>query len=403
MRVARSLKLVGIAWLACGAWLGCNAILGNESAEFDPDAAARLDGASSDGITNADGTTTTDGASGDASADVDVDVDGGPCPGIDLDGSSTNCGACGHSCRGGACVSGRCQPVVLATDLEGPHALVLRDGFVYWVNNKTGDVQRVAVDGGTKQLVFDGPDDTSGDSIAFSGSNLYYPLAILDGGVMVCPQSGCSATPPYAVANLDVPHSVFIAGSELYFVESGINARVGHCTLPCNGGFTAVTPPEGLPSHIAAEGSGVYWSAVLPSPGLRGKEGTDNARTVASTAPVGEIAVFPGEVYWTERGFGPRVAPRDGGAIKNLRIPAAGSGTGTQSDNLFVTSTSIYFTESSRGTIWQCPRTGCPDGGGAPVFTGPGAPYGIAADDGSIYWADEGSPDGGGFIYRLAK
>lgn len=108
------------------------------------------------------------------------------------------------------------------------------------------------------------------------------------------------------------------------------------------------------------------------------------------------------EVFWTERGFGPRVAARDGGAVKNLRVAPPPNGS-TQSENIYVTNDSLYFTEPARGTVWQCARTGCPDGGGAPIYSGPGTPLGITADDGSIYWADEGSPDGGGFIYRLAK
>src|SRR4051812_37305927 len=38
--------------------------------------------------------------------------DAGACGGdVDITSDGANCGACGHSCGGGACVASRCQPV----------------------------------------------------------------------------------------------------------------------------------------------------------------------------------------------------------------------------------------------------------------------------------------------------
>ena len=144
MRIRRSVKLLGIAWLACGAWLGCNAILGNESAEFDPDAAARLDGS-----TEGDGPA-TDSANPDGNGGADGTVDGpiddggdGSTPCVDLATNPLHCGSCNHDCRGGGCVDGGCLPIVLATDVPGPNALAKDSTHLYWINAISNDVWSV--------------------------------------------------------------------------------------------------------------------------------------------------------------------------------------------------------------------------------------------------------------------
>jgi hypothetical protein len=61
-----------------------------------------------------------------------VTADGAPLDGASLDGASpscdlattgadpANCGRCGHSCLGGACANGACQPLVLGTSVGEP-------------------------------------------------------------------------------------------------------------------------------------------------------------------------------------------------------------------------------------------------------------------------------------------
>src|SRR5688572_2029032 len=49
--------------------------------------------------------------------------DSSPCG--DTSGDSKHCGTCGHSCLGGACAKGRCQPITLATSADLPSALAI--------------------------------------------------------------------------------------------------------------------------------------------------------------------------------------------------------------------------------------------------------------------------------------
>jgi hypothetical protein len=90
-----------------------------------------------------------------------------PDAGCGLSSDPMNCGTCGHSCLGGACTSGVCQPVVLASgqgdsiwqvpwypymngngDLDGPDRLAVDATDVYWLNLR-GEVMRVPIAGGT--------------------------------------------------------------------------------------------------------------------------------------------------------------------------------------------------------------------------------------------------------------
>jgi hypothetical protein len=98
-----------------------------------------------------------------SNGDAGPPVDGG----CGAPSDPNNCGACGHSCLGGDCANGSCVPVVLAsgqgdsvsgvpwypytTDggdpLVGPDRLAVDDSYVFWLNLR-GEVMRVPVAGG---------------------------------------------------------------------------------------------------------------------------------------------------------------------------------------------------------------------------------------------------------------
>src|SRR4051812_27245940 len=57
---------------------------------------------------------------------------GAPPSCVDLTSSADDCGRCGHSCQGEACVASQCQPEQLASDQPAPERLAASDGFIYW-------------------------------------------------------------------------------------------------------------------------------------------------------------------------------------------------------------------------------------------------------------------------------
>ena len=148
----RRIGLFFASWLVSGAWLGCNVILGNESAVFVPlERGSAADGSTPDVLV------ATDGSSNDGGAE-----DAGPC--IEVATNPKHCGACFHDCLGGQCVAGMCQPVELASDESGPFAIAVDATHVYWNNRATGDLWRVPIAGGAKERLFDGPNDTHGET-----------------------------------------------------------------------------------------------------------------------------------------------------------------------------------------------------------------------------------------------
>src|SRR5438046_836139 len=98
--------------VACTAGAGCNSILGIGDPILSTE--GNDGGEAADGV-RTDTTVDTDAAREDGAADalaLDAVTDAvtdvsEPCDG-NVDSSKQHCGACGHSCLGGDCVSGRC-------------------------------------------------------------------------------------------------------------------------------------------------------------------------------------------------------------------------------------------------------------------------------------------------------
>ena len=133
-----------------------------------------------------------------------------PCEGgcIDTATDDGNCGACGHSCLGAGCGSGRCQPHVVASGQ--PTSLAVDDAGVYFTDGVSGNVLRCPIagcgDGGPTTL-FEGADAgfAYGGYMAAYGSitglrvddgQLYFAENSGSQGVIfACPAStGCTGT-----------------------------------------------------------------------------------------------------------------------------------------------------------------------------------------------------------------
>lgn len=409
LRLRRSLKLFGVAWLACGAWLGCNAILGNESAEFDPNAALS-DGATADGTSTTDGsndgTSSTDGTTnvdGDVDADVDAGFDAGPCENIAT--NPFHCGACNHSCAGGGCVDGGCLPVVIAQDVAGPFALAIDSTHVYWINDRTGTLWSVPKVGGTKNKLYEGS-DASFPSVALAphGGSVYFgSSAELDAGILKCAAPACAGGPSVVVANVDAPSSIFVtAGGDMYFTVGSNNGGVRRCPLPCAVGTDSVGATEQFASNVVVGPDDVvYWSAL---PGrLRRATPIGNSylldTPVTTAVAVDAINPVGPDIYYIDETRGPTVVtPDGGGAPRRLRNSA------TESRHLVVQGSLIYVTEPDTNIVYACDRDGgCDDGGLITVARQQVGPKGIAIDPQFIFWANEGNSGIGGQIMRLAR
>jgi len=79
-----------------------------------------------------------------------------PCDESMLGEDPYHCGACGHSCLGGACVAGKCQPVLLSDKETFPESLGADpgvDGSLYLADYRTRNLVRIAKDGSSRTVI----------------------------------------------------------------------------------------------------------------------------------------------------------------------------------------------------------------------------------------------------------
>lgn len=115
---------------------------------------------------------------------------------VTLTNDAENCGSCGHSCLGGACVDSKCQPVELAAGLTQARSLKVDATHVYWMdyNGGVGNVKRVAKTGGTVDTLATGQGTPGG--LVISGGKLYF-------GGSTSNSKGAVASPAIQTSNVD--------------------------------------------------------------------------------------------------------------------------------------------------------------------------------------------------------
>jgi hypothetical protein len=189
--------------------------------------------------------------------------DGGfaDCDGIFAGGCSytpnsdaQNCGICGHSCLGGACLAGRCQPVVVAGDplhdtgLGHVSSLVVLNGVLYGTSafgsgGAVFAVPAMPAPGALTWLVQPGG-GVGAQALATDGASLFYAISEAGG--------------PEAAGIWNVR----LDGSGNTLVVAGGTTSGGACDLPGGGGASAYGDQAG---PIALDGGYLYWVRATSS------------------------------------------------------------------------------------------------------------------------------------------
>ena len=179
-----------------------------------------------------------------------------------------NCGACGHSCQGGACLLGVCQPFTIASGVDiSNEDLAVTGGTVFWA--ALHGVMDVSVNGGTTHTFYNGGMNSYPGSIVADNSNVYW----VDGGFGTVVQS-----------------PIVSGGSTLITLAHGYN--------PYNGG------------GLAIDSTYAYWTDVNLNEVLRSTLGTagtpivlstnsSQSPTIATTCPALPGTCDAADVYWT--------------------------------------------------------------------------------------------------------
>jgi hypothetical protein len=374
--------------VAAGLWVSCNI--------YTPDLLVQ-------GLIAQDGGPDEDGAvpPDDGASGFDVPGEDGCAPGLGRCGQTQcnvqftvdpkNCGACGHDCRGGPCLGGACQPILVASQQSAPAFIAVDDTGVYWTNSGDGTVMRSNKDG-TGQLkiasgqdtpwvirvrkgrVYWGDDDTGG----FVGSA---PAA---GGGPVLNMTGPQPSP----RGLDVDDQY------VYFDTEDTDAGTFQRVQLDGGGLTVIASQQGSPKDVIVTPTAVFWSNAADGTIMRydvaGGTFAPFVKNLVNPFGMGWDGTF---IYWTchvaDAGCVGRVA-MDGSQKTILasgqQLPRA----------IAVDATYMYFTDEGDGTVRRVPS-----GGGQleTLASGQVQPWGIAIDDEFVYWAAKGA----GTILKVAK
>jgi hypothetical protein len=307
-----------------------------------------------------------------------------------------NCGACGHSCLGGACEGGVCAPVLVATGPVNARDLVLGGTYLVW-NLGNGsmygcDVTSGVCDAGASQVA--APFTIAIAMVSDPGSGEFYWAGTPGFGdtnpaVLHCPLVGCPAangsgeqlrlTPNAS----DVPlGAVAVDNTNVYSVSADCDASVA----------SIFTCPKG-----GCDGGALF---------------AQFAKSCSYAAV--SLLVDDASVYWVDQGSlsGPiQACPKSGPCDGGVAV-AAGSWVGQTVSGLAGDERYVYWINGGAGSVLRAPKVGF-DAGHVPTLAestvyGPGAvPVGAAfppvVDDANLYWSGFAEADAGGGIYYCPK
>ena len=330
----------------------------------------------------------------DARSDV---ADAAPCEGAPQD-NPNNCGSCGHSCLGGGCVAGQCQPVVVDTG-QAPTAVAVDSTNLYWAYSgtgfsATGSIWKVALSGGSPVELASKQLDPW--AIAVDATNVYWADDLTPGGnVSTVPIVGGQVS---ALASPDAD-CVTLTLTDTDVIWSQYPGGIFRMAKD-GGGATLLYPS--LASGLVSDNTNLYWTAESsPNGGIElitlGGDAGNTQLVGGQDLPLG-ITLRAGVLYWTNLGLDAgsiAMMPVDGGTPNTL-AGAQQHPVAIATDDTYVYFCNIGSQTANDGSVSRVPLAG---GQVTVLASNQGSPTAIAVDAASIYWANKRD----GTIMRLAK
>lgn len=261
-----------------------------------------------------------------------------------------NCGACGHSCLGGACVASKCKPVALNTGASsGNAAISVNDTYVAWSTT----------------------------------SEVFYQKKDIIGTVVTSYTQGRSP--------------LYMDGSSIYFQSNG-SGVVSMFPLPS--GPAKLYFGTSANGGIVADSANIYWTDwgnglpgqgsfnMVPIPG-------GSVTTIRGGLSSPEGLVTDGQKFYTTT---------YGGSVWDLGSAQPLAAAGSKAHSLAYSGGYVYWTDGADGTVSKVSTSG---GTVATIATGQWGVGAVAVDDVSVYWVVPGSLvsspiSGGGPISTVA-
>ncbi len=335
----------------------------------------------------------------DSAADAAADA----CPGL---GNSSNCGVCGHSCEGGQCVSGVCQPVSLIP-ATNPVGLAVNESTIYW-ELEAGNVMSASVAGTPVTPPFYSNTNELGPNLVINSTNVYWTEddGNGDGPYVQSLLFNGNGSWQFDVSGGAVYAFPYIAvdGTNLYVERNDIAVQGGGCpgieidVSPLNhDAMTSVIGGCSVVQMVVDSSKNLFWTDSGSGNGFDAPsvmmEPVSNATTTTQIAPavspVG-IAVYGGKLYWNDSFTG---------EVTQFSIGGTGSPTmlssSTAPGSMVADASGVYWIDSGT-SILKVPLSG----GTAQTIAKGQTAIAIATNSTSVFWINQGAS---GAVMKLAK
>jgi hypothetical protein len=286
----------------------------------------------------------------------------------DVSSDPQNCGRCGHSCLGGACEAGVCQPYLIAT-INGAGSIASDGVAVDWVapfsTGKVYECPRTGCADAAAPLVSNTPTPAY---VATSATDVLWTTYVDDGGVLArCAKTGCNDTPTILSGGHVYPANLVVDANDVFF--NVYNGDIDRCALSgCDGGASSIVASQNGPMQgLAQTSSELFWTEGYDYVVGCSKSACTSTRHVLGhgfSTNLDSAATYGGNVYVSEdKAQGsvfscPTASTTCTGNVvaQNLDRPAF---VAADADGVFIVTIGTKGQSYFDGKILRCPLGGC--------------------------------------------
>ncbi len=336
-----------------------------------------------------------------------------------------HCGGCGHSCLGGDCSAGQCQPIAIAVSESTPTGLTVDGNYVYFASARSGFIKRVEKSGAAIPETLANNRTGWPRDIVMAAGNLFFTEGpyvyrlVPDGSKLpeVWYNMVWSSGTAWELATDSGQAGVTAAATSVMWWDPDY-VMYGAAAAATVQGSKVEQGGPGDPGDVVLDKSFFFWSrrGNGHNNGYVRASTRSSSPTAATIATIGHpvALAFDGSyLYWASAGIDDEatddttdVKPKSGSIYRSAYV----TGTATwQAPQLLVKDIQspwdivvdenwVYWTSYDEGTVNKVLKTG---GAKITLASGEVVPFNIAQDKVSIYWTRSSHPNGG--VARLAK